>query len=67
MSDASVVKLLQPGSFADPLTEVLRNGARALLAITSVKVVEKRASEEVALVRPPWVEVWLDRRRSTAV
>ena len=32
MSDANVVKLLQPGSFADPLTEVLRNGARALLA-----------------------------------
>ena len=32
MSDAKVVKLLQPGSFADPLTEVLRNGARALLA-----------------------------------
>ncbi|MFL6798083.1 MAG: IS256 family transposase [Xanthobacteraceae bacterium] len=32
MSDANVVKLLQPGSFGDPLTEVLRNGARALLA-----------------------------------
>jgi putative transposase len=32
MSDANLVKLLQPGSFADPLTEVLRNGARALLA-----------------------------------
>src|SRR5437763_12147781 len=30
-SDANVVKLLQPGSFGDPLTEVLRNGARALL------------------------------------
>src|SRR6202521_2106447 len=32
MSDANVVKLLQPGSFADPLTEVLRNGPRTLLA-----------------------------------
>ena len=32
MSDVNVGKLLQPGSFADPLTEVLRNGARALLA-----------------------------------
>jgi hypothetical protein len=32
VSNANVVKLLQPGSFADPLTEVLRNGARALLA-----------------------------------
>jgi transposase-like protein len=32
VSEANVVRLLQPGSFADPLTEVLRNGARALLA-----------------------------------
>jgi len=32
VSEANVVTLLQPGSFADPLTEVLRNGARALLA-----------------------------------
>jgi NitT/TauT family transport system ATP-binding protein len=32
VSDAKFVKLLQPGSFADPLTEVLRNGARALLS-----------------------------------
>jgi len=28
----NVTKLVQPGSFDDPLTEVLRNGARALLA-----------------------------------
>jgi putative transposase len=28
----TVTKLIQPGSFDDPLTEVLRNGARALLA-----------------------------------
>jgi putative transposase len=27
-----VLKLIQPGEFSDPLTEVLRNGARALLA-----------------------------------
>ena len=32
MSDANVVKLVQSESFADPLTEVLRNGARALPA-----------------------------------
>lgn len=32
MSNDSVVKLVQPGSFEDPLTEVLRNGARTLLA-----------------------------------
>jgi len=30
--DTNVFELSQPGTFADPLTEVLRNGARALLA-----------------------------------
>ncbi|TMJ21448.1 MAG: IS256 family transposase, partial [Alphaproteobacteria bacterium] len=32
MTDTNISKLYQPGTFADPLTEVLRNGARALLA-----------------------------------
>ena len=32
MTDTNVLQLTQPGTFADPLTEVLRNGARALLA-----------------------------------
>ena len=32
MTDINVLQLSQPGSFADPLTEVLRKGARALLA-----------------------------------
>ena len=32
MSEDKVFKLAQPGTFADPLTEVLRNGAQALLA-----------------------------------
>ena len=31
MTDTNVFKLAQPGTFVDPLTEVLRNGARALL------------------------------------
>ena len=44
MSDANVVKLVQPGSFADPLTEVLRNGARALLA----QAVEAEVAEFIA-------------------
>ena len=34
MTDTNVFPLSQPGTFADPLTEVLRNGARALLAQT---------------------------------
>jgi transposase-like protein len=32
VTETNVFKLSQPGSFSDPLTEVLRNGARALLA-----------------------------------
>jgi putative transposase len=32
MSDDNVIQLIQPGSFSDPLTEVLRNGARSMLA-----------------------------------
>src|SRR3981081_330140 len=34
MTDTTVFQLSQPGTFADPLTEVLRNGARTLLALT---------------------------------
>src|SRR5437016_5767931 len=32
MTDTNVFQLSQPGTFSDPLTEVLRNGARVLLA-----------------------------------
>ena len=32
MTETNVFQLTQPGTFADPLTEVLRSGARALLA-----------------------------------
>ena len=32
MTDTNVLALVQPGTFVDLLTEVLRNGARALLA-----------------------------------
>ena len=32
MSNDSVTKLIQPGTFDDQLTDVLRKGARALLA-----------------------------------
>jgi putative transposase len=34
VTETNVFPLSQPGTFADPLTEVLRNGARALLAQT---------------------------------
>ena len=32
MTDTNVLQFSQPGTFTDRLTEVLRNGARALLA-----------------------------------
>jgi len=32
VEENNVITLRQPGDIADPLTEVLRNGARALLA-----------------------------------
>src|SRR6266508_2218072 len=32
MTETNFLQFSQPGTFADPLTEVLRNGARALLA-----------------------------------
>jgi len=32
VTDSNVFKLSQPGTLSDPLTEVLRSGARALLA-----------------------------------
>ena len=31
MTDTNVIKLAQPGTFTDSLTEILRNGAHALL------------------------------------
>ena len=31
MTDTNVIKLSQPGTFTDSLTEILRDGARALL------------------------------------
>jgi hypothetical protein len=31
MTDNNVIKLAQPGTFIDSLTEILRSGARALL------------------------------------
>jgi len=32
VTETNVFLLSQPGTFTDPLTEILRNGARALLA-----------------------------------
>ncbi len=50
MNETNVFQLCEPGSFADPLTEVLRNGARALLA----QAVEAELSA--------WLESHADKR-----
>ena len=44
MSNNNVTKLIQPGAFDDPLTEILRNGARALLT----QAVEAEVAEFLA-------------------
>ena len=41
MTDTNVIKLAQPGTFTDSLTEILRNGARALL----MQAVEAEAAD----------------------
>src|SRR5215831_12726777 len=44
VSDGNVIKLAQPGAFTDSLTEILRNGARALLT----QAVEAEVAEFLA-------------------
>ena len=44
MEETKIITLRQPGEIADPLTEVLRNGARALLA----QAVEAEVAEAIA-------------------
>jgi hypothetical protein len=44
MEENKILTLRQPGEVADPLTEVLRNGARALLA----QAVEAEVAEALA-------------------
>ena len=44
MTETNVFQLAQPGTFTDSLTEVLRNGARALLA----QAVEAEVAEFLA-------------------
>jgi putative transposase len=44
MEENKIITLSQPGEIADPLTEVLRNGARALLA----RAIEAEVAETLA-------------------
>ena len=51
MTDTNLVQLTQPGTFADPLTEVLRNGARALLAQAVEVQLQERPAVRLEAVR----------------
>ncbi len=44
MQNDNIVKLIQPGAVSDPLTEILRNGAQALL----VQAVEAEVADFLA-------------------
>ena len=49
MTDTNVLQFSQPGTFADPLTEVLRNGARALSGAGGRGWIDMLASENAQL------------------
>ena len=49
MSDSNVTKLIQPGTFTDQLTEILRHGARALLTQAVEAEVAEFLSQHVEL------------------
>ena len=51
MSDSNVIKLAQPGTFSDSLTEILRSGARALLT-QAVEAEVAEFSQSIAISRP---------------
>jgi hypothetical protein len=54
VTETNVFQLSQPGTFADPLTEVLSNGARALLT---------QAVEQHKCLRASWVSQRRTKRR----
>jgi hypothetical protein len=55
VTDTNVIKLAQPGTFTDSLTEILRNGAHALLAQpgkTAAPIVGKASASAPPIVNP---------------
>jgi transposase-like protein len=71
VSDNNVIKLAQPGAFTDSLTEILRNGARALLTqAVEAEVAELEGKKELVGFTDgmresaqSWRELLLDLRR----
>src|SRR6202023_1405738 len=56
VTETNVFELTQPGTFSDPLTEVLRNGARTLLG-------QGRRSRGCGLAQHPYDKLTDDGRR----
>lgn len=55
MTETNAFRLAQPGTFADPPTEVLRNGARALLAeAVEVEVAARLRAHADKLTEERW-------------
>jgi hypothetical protein len=50
VTETNVFQLSQPGTFVDPLTEVLRNGARALLA-QAIEIFDAHATSFVSVTQ----------------
>jgi IS1 family transposase len=50
VTDTNVIKLAQPGTFTDSLTEILRNGARALLTQAIETEIAALASSSRAII-----------------
>ena len=63
MSDSNVIKLAQPGTFTDSLTEILRDGARALLT----QAVEAEVAEFLARHADLKTETVADASCATAI
>ena len=53
VSNDSVTKLIQPGTFDDQLTDVLRNGAHALLAHAAVRQIQRLKPIPRVVARAP--------------
>ena len=61
MTNANVFQLCQPGTFADPLTEILRNGARAPDPGGARRLPESRDRQMVADHQGGWHQGGLTR------
>ena len=58
MKDTNVTQLVQPGEFEDPLSEIVRNGARSMLAQAIEIEAEQFLSAHAHLRRTMAINAW---------